>query len=68
MIDSNSRSIAKTLTWRITGSTSTFIIAYVVTGSVTASSGITIIQMCVNTVLYWAHERIWNRMQWQRQS
>lgn len=64
--DTPTRSIAKTVTWRITGSTSTFIIAYFVTGSVGASSGITIIQMCVNTVLYWLHERTWNKIIWQK--
>jgi uncharacterized membrane protein len=51
MIDSNGRSLAKTLTWRITGSASTFTIAYLVTGSFGVSSFIAVIQMCVNTVL-----------------
>ena len=62
MIDSNRRSLAKTLTWRITGSASTFTIAYLVTGSFGVSSFIAVIQMCVNTVLYWLHERAWTRV------
>jgi uncharacterized membrane protein len=64
MIDSNWRSLAKTLTWRITGSTSTFTIAYLITGSFGVSSIIAVIQMCVNTVLYWLHERVWSRINW----
>jgi len=66
MIDSNRRSLAKTLTWRITGSASTFTIAYMVTGSFGVSSLVAVIQMCVNTVLYWLHERAWTRVLWGR--
>jgi len=66
MIDSNRRSLAKTLTWRITGSASTFTIAYMVTGSFSISSLVAVIQMCVNTVLYWLHERAWARVLWGR--
>jgi uncharacterized membrane protein len=66
MIDSNQRSLVKTLTWRITGSASTFTIAYMVTGSFGASSLVAAIQMCVNTVLYWLHERAWTRILWGR--
>ena len=66
MIDSNRRSLAKTLTWRITGSASTFTIAYMVTGSFGISWLVAVIQMCVNTVLYWLHERAWARVLWGR--
>ena len=66
MIDSNRRSLAKTLTWRITGSASTFTIAYLITGSFGVSSVIAFVQMGVNTVLYWLHERAWARVSWGR--
>ena len=66
MKDSGARSFAKTLTWRITGSTSTFIIAYVITGRWDISSGIAVAQMIMNTFLYLIHERAWNRVNWGR--
>ena len=66
MIDSNGRSLVKTLTWRITGSASTFTIAYLITGSFGVSSVIAFVQMGVNTVLYWLHERAWARVSWGR--
>jgi len=62
--DSSIRSIAKTISWRVAGSTSTFTIAYLVTGSAGISSGIAVIQMVVNTFLYWFHERVWNKIKW----
>ena len=58
------RTLLKTLTWRVTGSASTFTIAYLVTGSFGVSSGIAVVQMVVNTFLYYAHERIWNKIKW----
>jgi uncharacterized membrane protein len=60
------RTLLKTLTWRVAGSTSTFTIAYLVTGSFGVSSGIAVIQMVVNTFLYYAHEQIWNKIKWDR--
>ena len=66
MTETTSRSLAKTLTWRVTGSSSTFLIAYLITGSLGASSGIAIVQMIVNTVLYLIHERAWSRVIWGR--
>jgi uncharacterized membrane protein len=56
------RALLKTLTWRIAGSTSTFTIAYLMTGSIGLSSGIAVVQMFVNTFLYWVHESIWDKL------
>lgn len=53
------RSLYKTITWRLTGSTATFGVAYLLTGNATASGSIAILQMLTNTVLYFVHERVW---------
>lgn len=53
------RTLAKTLTWRIVGSSSTFAIAFIITGEVGISSGIAFVQMIVNTILYYLHEKVW---------
>ena len=63
-MESAKRSLAKTISWRITGSTATFIISYVVLGSVTVSGTIAIIQLTFNTLLYFVHERVWNKINW----
>lgn len=64
MSDSTNRSFAKTISWRLTGSTATFIISYLVLGSVTISGTIAAIQLTANTILYFIHERIWNKIKW----
>jgi len=54
--------IIKTLTWRIIGSSSTFLISYLITGQAFIATSIAIMQMVVNTVLYYIHELVWNKV------
>jgi uncharacterized membrane protein len=56
------RTILKTLSWRVIGSSSTFLISYLITGQAFIATSIAIMQMVVNTVLYYIHEVIWNRV------
>ena len=56
------RTILKTLSWRVIGSTSTFLISYLITGQAFIATSIAIMQMIVNTVLYYLHELVWNRV------
>jgi uncharacterized membrane protein len=66
MIDSNNRSIAKTISWRLTGSFSTFMISYLILGSFAVAGSIAVIQVIANTLLYYLHERVWNKINWGR--
>lgn len=66
--ESSGRSLAKTISWRITGSTATFLISYAVLGSVSISGTIAVIQLTFNTILYFIHERIWSKIKWGRQT
>ena len=58
------RTLIKTLSWRVIGSTATFLISYIVTGQLVVATGIAITQMIVNTVLYYIHEIVWNKIKW----
>lgn len=62
--DTTQRSIVKTLSWRITGSGATFTIAWLISGDLTVAGPIAVTQLVANTVLYYIHERIWNRIAW----
>lgn len=66
-MDQPKRSIVKTVSWRITGSSATFLIAYIMTGNLAIAGVIGVTQMISNTVLYYIHERIWNRIRWGQQ-
>jgi len=62
--ESNSRSIAKTITWRLTGSGSTFMISWLITGNLAIAGTILGIHFVSNTLLYFIHERVWNKIDW----
>lgn len=64
--DTPKRSLLKTLSWRITGSGATFLISWLIAGDFVMASTIAVIQLIVNTVLYFFHERIWNQVGWGR--
>lgn len=66
MNDTTRRSLVKTVSWRITGSTATFAISYAVLGDFAMSGTIALIQLSFNTLLYFVHERVWNRISWGR--
>jgi len=67
MTDTKIRSIIKTFSWRVTGSTATFLIAWIVGGNLAVAGTIAMIQIVANTVLYYAHERAWNLVAWGRE-
>jgi uncharacterized membrane protein len=63
-MDSPRRSLVKTISWRITGSSATFLIAYLMTGNFAMAGIIGGTQLVFNTILYYFHERIWNKIVW----
>ena len=58
------RSILKTITWRITASLDTFIIAWVITGDWKIGGSIAGIEVITKMFFYYFHERIWNKIKW----
>lgn len=63
-MDSGTRSLAKAVSWRITGSIDTFVISWLITGQALLASGIAFTELLTKVVLYWFHERVWNRIEW----
>ena len=59
-----SRSLLKAISWRLIGTIDTMIIAYFVTGTITQAISIGFIEWGTKLVLYFFHERIWNKFQW----
>ena len=60
------RSMVKTLTWRTIATTDTFLIAWLITGAPLIGASIASIEVLTKMVLYYAHERAWNRSDWGR--
>ena len=58
------RSLIKTITWRILASIDTFLIAWLVSGSISVGGWIATIEVITKIILYYFHERAWNRVKW----
>ena len=63
-MDTPVRSLAKAISWRITGTIDTFIIAWVITGQPLLASGIALTEIFTKVFLYWLHERAWTNVKW----
>lgn len=64
MSDTQSRSLAKAISWRITGTLDTFVISWLITGEALLATGIAATEVITKIFLYWFHERAWNRIKW----
>ena len=60
------RTLAKTMTWRITASLTTFLIAWILTGDLLIGVSIGSIEAVAKIFLYYYHERIWNNISWAK--
>lgn len=58
------RSLAKTVSWRVVGTIATVIISYIITGTLALAFSIGIIELISKLVLYFFHERAWNKIRW----
>jgi len=56
------RSIYKTISYRILGSVSSFLIAYVATSDMEISIGVGLSDVVLKPFLYFVHERIWSKI------
>ena len=60
------RSFVKAITWRTTGTLDTFIISLLITKKPFIAASIASVEVLTKIVLYYFHERIWNKIGWGR--
>lgn len=58
------RSIAKAISWRIIGTLDTLVVSYFVTGEIFLAASIASVDFLTKLILYFFHERIWNKIKW----
>ena len=64
MSDQPIRSLAKAVSWRITGTIDTFLISWLITGHALIASSIALTEIMTKVGLYCLHERVWTRVKW----
>ena len=66
IIDKPWRSFAKSVSWRATGTFDTIMVSWLVTGQLKLALSIGGVEVITKMVLYYLHERLWNRVSWGR--
>ncbi len=56
------RSVIKTISWRTLGTIDTMVISYLVTGNLVMAASIGSIEVVTKMILYYYHERAWNKI------
>jgi len=63
-VDQRKRSFLKAITWRILGIIVLGALVWFFTGNLEQTSAITIIFNSIRLILYYFHERFWDRIKW----
>jgi len=56
------RSLVKAISWRAVGTADTILISFLITGKPKMAISIGLVELFTKTVLYFSHERLWNRI------
>lgn len=56
------RSLIKATSWRAVGTMDTIVVSYLVTGKITLAVSIGGIELFTKILLYYGHERLWNKI------
>ena len=64
--DSHSRSLIKGVSWRALGTIDTITLSFIITGNIGDSVKIGITEIITKVILYYLHERVWDKIGWGR--
>ena len=64
-MESRKRTIAKTISFRVLATLSTMALVYAATGELALAGIVGGIDAVIKTLLYYFHERAWNRVGWE---
>ena len=65
-METHSRSLAKAISWRVTGTVDTMLISLIITQSFKLAAAIGLTEVATKSLLYYVHERAWLRIPYGR--
>lgn len=60
------RSFIKAISWRVVATLTTIFLVFALTGSIMISGGVGLGEIILKTLIYYVHERVWNRINFGR--
>ena len=65
-MDTTVRTVAKAVTWQVSGLAAMTLIAYLLTGSIEAGGSIALTSTLCGFVAFFVHEKLWSWVRWGR--
>lgn len=65
-MDTHMRSVVKGISWRALGTLDTTILVFLFSGKLLLAASVGLTELITKIFLYWAHERVWQRIRWGR--
>ena len=62
------RSAVKAVTWRVIGTLDTFLLSWFITKEPVTAGAIASVEVVTKTILYYLHERGWDKVNWGRKN
>jgi uncharacterized membrane protein len=62
--ESHTRTVVKSISWRVVATLTTMVIVYIFTGEALTSLGVGFFEVLAKITFYYLHERAWNRISW----
>lgn len=66
MFETKTRSVVKSIIWRVLATINGFVVAFIYLGEIKQSMKIAIVANITGLILYFLHERWWNIVGWGR--
>ncbi|MEK7509871.1 MAG: DUF2061 domain-containing protein [Patescibacteria group bacterium] len=66
-METKTRSLVKTILWRIIATLVTWVVVFVFTGTAVESLKITLVAAVASMTAYYVHERVWNVVRWGKE-
>lgn len=66
MVESRARSVVKSLSWRLVASLTTVALVFLFTGEVHIAFAVGGVEVAAKLVIFYLHERFWDRVAWGR--
>lgn len=64
MAATNRRILVKAISWRIISTATTFLLTYLLTGSLMIAGQLASINFVLKTIMQFMHEKLWQRIEW----
>ncbi len=55
--------LLKSITWRITATTTTMLIVYLLTGEWRLAGSAAVVEIIIKTIIYYLHESLWEKVE-----